>query len=590
MGIDLRSVVFRSYFAKWVILGIIIGIVAGLGAYAFYTLLSLTTHFFLDYIAGYIVPKPLGEGGSSSYQLVIERPWLIPLVTAIGGLLSGLIVYTFAPEAEGHGTDAAISAFHYHGGKIRTRIPFVKTIASAITIGSGGSAGREGPTAQIAAGIGSIIASLLKLDEKDRRIAIAVGVGSGIGSIFRAPLGGALFGAEVLYRRDVEVEAIYPALIAGVIGFAIFSILATPNPVFGEYTGYFKIEHLPSYVLLGIICGLFGRLYAYTFYKVRDLFRRLKIKNHIKPMIGGLVTGTIGLFFPQVLGTSYGWLQMVISGKFELFTLYGLTATLILLVLAILKIIVTSFSIGSGGSGGVFAPGIVIGGFLGASVGLLLNSLNLIDSAEIPSMAIVGMMSFFGGIAKAPISVMVMIVEMTGGLHLLPPTMIATALSYIVSGKFSIYESQLPTRKDSPAHWDEYVIPILRQVKIASVDIKYVEPISLKSSISEVINVIERNNLVAVPVVENSKFLGIIHLRDIIKVNRAGSSVDIKQLIRPCRFITKESTLDEALRIMAENDIDFAPVIEDNKYIGVVTLQAEVKAYMDTLRRIIRRS
>ena len=586
---NLRELFFTNYFVKWFILGTFIGIVAGFGAVSFYLLLKYTTDFFMNYIVGYPVPKPLGEGGSSSfYQFIIERPWLIPIVTTIGGLLSGVIVYKFAPEAEGHGTDAAISAFHHQAGRIRARIPIIKTIASAITIGSGGSAGREGPTAQIAAGIGSIIASLLKLDDRDRRIALTVGIGAGIGSIFRAPLGGALFGAEVLYRRDIEVEAIYPALIAGVVGYAIFSSLITPQPVFGTYIGYFRIEHLPLYILLGVIAGLFGRLYAYTFYKIRDIFRKLNIPKIIKPAIGGLLTGLIGLAFPQVLGTSYGWLQFAISGNYSVFELYGLNAALVLLILAVLKILATSFSIGSGGSGGVFAPGIVIGGFLGASIGLFLHMLNpnLIDYKEIPSMVIVGMMSFFGGVSKAPISVMVMVTEMTGGLHLLPPTMIATAISYVVCGKYSIYESQLPTRRDSPAHWPEFVTPLLRRIKVRDVGIRKIKPLLTNTPVKSAINEIENGKLIALPVIDTSgKFIGIVHLRDLV----IAKDKTIEKIVKPCKYVSLESTLDEALTIMAENDIDFAPVVENGVYIGVVTLEAEIKAYREALRKIYGR-
>ncbi|MGC8608703.1 MAG: chloride channel protein, partial [Thermoplasmata archaeon] len=159
-------------------MGSIIGVISGFGALAFYYAIKLFEYIFLLRILGMSIPHPLGEGGSLDYMFSVHYYWLIPLVVAAGGLISGLIVYTFAPEAEGHGTDAAIRAFHNNQGKIRRRIPVVKTIASAITIGSGGSAGREGPTAQISAGLGSMIADLFGMSDTDRRIAVAVGIGS----------------------------------------------------------------------------------------------------------------------------------------------------------------------------------------------------------------------------------------------------------------------------------------------------------------------------------------------------------------------------------------------------------------------------
>ncbi|MGZ3644992.1 MAG: chloride channel protein, partial [Ktedonobacteraceae bacterium] len=202
------------YLLKWLFISTLIGLVAGVGAIVFTLAIKLATQFFLGRLVGYLPPDPAGEGTMGVMPLwAAARPWLLPVITTVGGLLAGIIVFSLAPEAEGHGTDAAISAFH-RDTPIRARIPLVKLVASAITIGSGGSAGREGPSAQISAGFGSILGNLLHLDTQDRRIAIATGIGAGIGSIFRAPLGGAVLAAEILYKHDLEVEALIPALIA----------------------------------------------------------------------------------------------------------------------------------------------------------------------------------------------------------------------------------------------------------------------------------------------------------------------------------------------------------------------------------------
>ena len=206
----LQNHVFNDYFRKWVFLGVLIGIVAGLGAIVFFVAIDASTWLFLEQIVGLKPPGPAGEGGSTVVTAAGHK-WLLPLVVALGGLISGLIVFTLAPEAEGHGTDAAIEAFHQKGGRIRSRIPFIKLVASAVTIGSGGSAGREGPTAQIAAGFGSWLGDVFHLTPADRRTALAVGVGAGIGAIFKAPLGGAILSAEILYIRDFELEALCPA-------------------------------------------------------------------------------------------------------------------------------------------------------------------------------------------------------------------------------------------------------------------------------------------------------------------------------------------------------------------------------------------
>jgi CIC family chloride channel protein len=211
-----------QYIKKWGFLSVTIGIAGGLGAILFYSAIQFCTYLFLGLGAGCYQPSPAGEGATKIVPIL--RYWMIPVVTTIGGLLSGFLVYRFAPEAEGHGTDAAIDSFHNKKGIIRKRIPLIKTIASAITIGSGGSAGREGPTDQIAAGIGSVVAQILNLSVKDRRLAVVVGIGAGISSIFKAPLGGALLSTEILYLDGFEIEALIPSFVASLNRICKFAI------------------------------------------------------------------------------------------------------------------------------------------------------------------------------------------------------------------------------------------------------------------------------------------------------------------------------------------------------------------------------
>ncbi|EQD45714.1 Chloride channel, voltage gated, partial [mine drainage metagenome] len=212
----MKGKINAAYVGKWVFIGSLVGVIAGVGAIILYNLINVFGILILTRITGITLPRTYGP---TTYvlSLTLFQRLLIPISTVLGGLLSGFIVYRFAPEAEGHGTDAAIDAFHNKGGRIRRRIPVVKTVASAITIGSGGSAGREGPTAQIAAGFGSFVADAFGMDDHDRRIAMAAGIGAGIGSIFLAPLGGAILSTEILYRKDFEVEALIPSIIASFV-------------------------------------------------------------------------------------------------------------------------------------------------------------------------------------------------------------------------------------------------------------------------------------------------------------------------------------------------------------------------------------
>ncbi|HLL78286.1 MAG TPA: chloride channel protein, partial [Ktedonobacteraceae bacterium] len=436
------------YLLKWLLISVAIGLVAGVGALAFFEAIRLSTQFLLGKLVGYLPPDPLGEGTMGVMALwAAPRAWLLPVVTAAGGLLSGIIVFTLAPEAEGHGTDAAIAAFH-QGKAIRARIPLVKLVASAITIGSGGSGGREGPAAQISAGFGSLLGNLLHLDIQDRRIAIATGIGAGIGAIFRAPLGGAVLAAEILYKHDLEVEAIIPALIASIVGYSVFGAWMGWTPIFvtSGNLAFTSPLQLLYYVALGLLCGLIGMLYARGFYGLTHVFHNVPLPRWLKPAIGGLLVGLIGLVLPQALGMGYGWVQVSMGPGLLSLPLW------IILLLPFAKILATGLSIGSGGSGGIFGPGMVIGAMVGATVWrLCYHVLPGVPDSPGP-FVIVGMMALFGGIAHAPLAVMLMVAEMTGNLSMLAPAMIAVGISSIVVGNHTIYTSQVGSRADSPAH------------------------------------------------------------------------------------------------------------------------------------------
>ncbi|MCL6560841.1 MAG: chloride channel protein, partial [Firmicutes bacterium] len=448
------------YLRYWLPIALIIGVVAGIGAIAFYEAIHWSTVILLGKGAGFNPPAPAGEG--TTMTLPIARRWMIPVITTLGGLISGLIVVKFAPEAEGHGTDAAIDAFHHKEGLIRARVPLVKMLASAVTIGSGGSAGREGPTAQIAAGFGSLLGQILRLSPRDRRIAMATGIGAGIGAIFKAPLGGALLSTEILYLEGFEVEALIPSFIASVVGYTVFATWNGYDPVFGWNPVPINWSADPVtlifYACMGLACGLIGIIYTKIFYGTRKLIRKLKIPKVAKPALGGLAVGLIGYFLPQVLGMGYGWLQLAMRHK------AGPLGILLLLVLG--KILATSLSIGSGGSGGVFAPGLFIGGMFGASMWEVLHRLTAHVPASPEPFIVVGMMSLFGAVAHAPLAVMIMVGEMTGSYTLLIPAMIATGIAYVTVGKNTIYESQVATPIHSPAHRNDYHFPLLERFQV----------------------------------------------------------------------------------------------------------------------------
>ena len=278
----------------------------------------------------------------------------------------------------------------------------VKIIASAVTIGSGGSGGREGPTAQISAGTASGIARLLRLSVAQARILVTAGMAAGIAAIFRAPLGGAMLGVELLFLEDLEADALLPGLVASVVGYVVYGAVDGFVPVFGDqatitFTG---AGQFVWFAALGVAAGLVGRLYTASFYGVSDLAPRVRLPRWLLPALAGVAVGLLGLVVPGVLGTGYGTVQ-------DLLTPQGVAALPVLLLLAIpfAKIAATSLSIGSGGSGGIFGPGMVIGAALGAGFWRVLHGIPALapsvgDSPAI--FALVGMVAVFGAIAHAP--------------------------------------------------------------------------------------------------------------------------------------------------------------------------------------------
>lgn len=442
---------------RLVILSVFIGVIGGLGAKLFLILIHLVETYFFTPITG------LGVLGVSQAHALGHVPshhwyWLIPVATTVGGLVSGALVYTFAPEAEGHGTDAAVKTFHRAAGRMRARVPFIKTIASAITIGSGGSAGREGPTAQIAAGIGSIVGELLDLSDTERRWLVLMGMAAGLSAIFKSPLGTAIFAVEILYSRMAfEGAALVYTMISAAVGYTVIGLFDGFTPLFilPASAGIGTPIDILWFALLGIVAGGFGAVMPWLFYGIRDIFRAWKIPNHVKPAVGGLIFGLIAIALPPLLGGGYGYMQFALQGG------AGIVLWMLFL-LSVGKMLALSLTVSSGGSGGVFAPSLYVGAMMGAAFGAILHHFGLHD-ISIAALAVVGMAAFFAGAARVPIASLVMVIEMTGGFHLIMPTMLAVAISFMVQfyltrhAKYpSLYEAQVPTPAESPVHRGEF--------------------------------------------------------------------------------------------------------------------------------------
>lgn len=428
----------------------VIGVIGALSARAFMWMLGVSDRLFLGKLAGYR-PPGLTENGTALHQVIGPHGlWLIPLATTIGGLISGALVYGFAPEAEGHGTDTVVKAFHREEGKLRPRVAPIKMIASAITIGSGGSAGREGPIALIAAGLGSLYATRAHRTEEERRLLLLAGMAAGLSAIFRTPMGTGVFAIEVLYgNMEFEIGAFLYTMVASAVAYTV-------NGAFVGWGPLFRVPPVATpglssfgwFAVLGIVSGFVGTLLPEVFYRTRDAFRKLPIPTWTKPGVGALCLGLLALKVPQVLGGGYGWIQEAIDGRL---------AVKLLFVLVFAKVIALSLTVGSGGSGGVFAPSLFIGAMLGSGFSILFHQPSAV-------FAIVGMAAVFGSAARVPVATMLMVTEMAGGYHLLVPAGLAVMIAYLLQSRISsalkyrsLYEAQVPTRNDSPAHYLEQI-------------------------------------------------------------------------------------------------------------------------------------
>lgn len=584
---------------RWSALAVLVGLVVGVACIALEVLTQTVRYLTLAGLAGFPFQAAVGEHRYFDAPETLFSPLRVIAVMMLGGLVSGWLAYRFAPEAAGAGTDAAADAFHNHKGVIHGRVPLIKTLASAVTLGTGGSGGREGPIAQIGAGIGSWVGGRLHLTSRDRRILLATGMGAGVGAMFRAPLAGAIFAAEILYSdADMEADVVVPAAIAAIVAYSLYSQSLAPEvrfvPIFGDELSHVlssPLELLP-YVLLGALLLVLGALYVNLFHFTQGIFERSSILPHLRPAVGAGLAGVVGISFyllfgsqPDllgVLGTGYGTLQRALVGETTL------PLTLVAGV-AVVKMITTSLTIGSGGSGGVFGPSMVIGGCAGSAFGHAVHALvpGLAPNPE--AYAVVGMAGFFSGVARAPISTIIMIRELTGDFGLVVPTMLVSTLTFIASTRWGLYRKQCPNRIDSPAHRGDFLVDVLEGLCVEDVYRKG-EPFMTVyegSTLDDIVHRLSRTNQHYFPVVDGSgNMIGIFSDDDVRtylfdqtlwRLANAGD-VMTTSFVR----ISPDDDLNTALQHFTALNLDELPVIDPQqpgKLLGFLRRKDVISAY-----------
>ncbi len=561
-----------------IILAIIIGILGGLGAVGIRAMISWMSDLSFP-------------GDGSLLQNIMDMPWYIKiLIPAIGGLIVGPVIYFFAPEAKGHGVPEVMQAILLKGGAIRPRVAFVKAFASAVTIGTGGSVGREGPIIQIGASLGSSIGQFFRVPSKRMKTLVGCGAAAGIAAAFNAPVAGALFAVEIILM-DFAVAQFSPIVIS--------SVMATV--VSHTFEGDFAAFQVPHYTLaspyeigfyfvLGLLSGLVSYLFIKVLYASEDLWdNKLKIPAYLKATIGGVIIGCIAIVYPEIMGVGYDSINLALNGK-EVWELA--------IVLIFVKIFATSITLGSGGSGGIFAPALFMGAMIGAFFGHFVHLLFPEYTASPGAYALVAMGGMVAGTTRAPITAIIIVFELTKENAIILPLMITCTISMMVSSKLSresIYTLKLLRRNIKIKERAE--VNVMKSLHVKDVYRSRFESIPEDSNFSEVINMIISRKLPYVAVNhKNGDFMGIISLnsikdflltfdRDALKYLIIAGDVVDKDIIT----CTVNDNCRQVLKWMSMCDYNGLPVMDEKnpkKQIGTIWRKDINDTYQQEMDRI----
>ena len=551
-----------------VIIAVIIGVLGGFGAIFF--------RFAIKFFQGIYF-------GSFHYtlQYAIKLPWYVKLFAPpAGGIIVGPIVYYFAREAKGHGVPEVMEAVALKDGKIRPRVMIAKVIASAVCIGSGGSVGREGPIVQIGSSLGSTIGQFLKITGSKLRTLVACGAAAGIAGTFNAPIAGALFSMEIILG-DFGISQFSPIVVSSVSATVVSRHFLGNFPAFviPKYQLVSIFEMIP-YTILGILAGFAALLFINILYETEDLFEKLKFPEPLKPVIGGFLIGIIGLLYPHIFGVGYDSITLALNNKLMWY---------MLLMLIFVKIIATSITIGSGGSGGVFAPSLFIGAHLGGFVGYFIHKFFPALTSTGGAYATVGMGAVAAGAMKAPITAIVIIFELTNNYTIILPLMFSCIISVLITTHFkkdSIYTLKLSRRGINIFKGHE--INILKSLKASKAMKHNFEKIFLNTNIKELMNLMVKSSHKNFFVVDkNNKLLGVLtidNLRQIIfDLDSLESILVAYDIMTPINhFITPDDTLDIAMKLFSDLNLDELPVINnlnEKKLIGIVSKKDIIDLY-----------
>ncbi len=573
----LRDRVTRTYSRFWssetavmLAMALLVGLGSGFGAVAFRWLIE-TAHTFFFVTFPTFLPSP----ALTPFHLQT----LVTVITpAVGALIVGLITYFVAPEARGPGVSSVMEALALQRGRIRPRVIAARPIATSVSLGSGGSGGREGPVVQLGSAIGSALSQLAHLSDERTRNLVACGAAGGVAATFNAPLAGVMFALEVLLAEFGLVQftsVVVAAVVASVIGHTYFGdVPAFPFPASASP----KAWELPIYALLGVAAAFVGVGFTRALYLVDDLFERQSCPPFLKPVLGGLIVGVVGLWFPQVLGIGYSSIEAVLFNRLTLIAIA---------VLGLLKIVVTAITIGSGGSGGIFGPCLFIGAMLGGLFGQLVHLAT--PSAAVPSTyALVGMSAVFAAASRAPIAAILTLFEMTRDYTVILPLMLASVVSAIVARH--LLDDSIYTVKLSRQGIDVYAgrdLDLMSTILVseAMTQIEEMATVTPSTPLTELARMFDETHYHGTIVVDGHRRLkGIVSLSDLERAQTqqlmTGEVADIQ--VTNVRTVFPDQTLKAALRHFGALDVGRIPVVDranPRHVVGLLRRGDIVRAY-----------
>mgnify|MGYP001457698528 FL=1 len=499
-------------------------------------------------------------------------PFLLPLMPMLGGLFIGLICKYFPNAVKENGVHKVMYAVALNDGKVRKRTIASCAVTSSITIGSGGSAGREGPTVQIGAAVGSTIGQLLHLSTERMRVLVGCGAAAGIAASFNAPLAGVLFALEIILG-DFAIHTFSPIIIASVIGTVTGRALEGNEVTFN--VPVHELVHpteIIFYLALGMLCGIVARLFTFMYFYIQQVFEeKLKTADIYKPAIGGLIVGMISIFMPQILGNGYDVMEQALTGQM----FWGLA-----FLLVFMKIICTSITLGSGGMGGVFAPSLFIGAMVGTAFGSSVHFIFPTLSASAETYSVVGMGAVAGAVMQAPLTNILMLFELTNDYTLILPIMatcIAASYTYQRFTKHSIYMQYLLNKGINIRHGRE--ASIMNSIKVQDVMSTDITTIAQEMPFRKILETISYSKNFYFPVLDNrgdmTGILSFSDIREVIFEEQLGDLLVAGELANTKVYsLTPQQNLNEAMEIFSQLDVDQLPVVrsEDKlKVIGMLT-------------------